>query len=443
MNITKEQIDALNAVITVTIDRADYSEKVEKVLTNYKKTANVPGFRKGHVPLGMIKKQYGKAVLVDEVNKLLQEALNKYLADEKLDILGNPLPKNQDDFNWDADTFTFQFEIGLAPAFEIDLKPKQGITHYEISADDKTIDNQVERIAKQFGKLVSKGEVTQENDIEITGTFFNEAKNIDNKATFPLEKLSEKNAETFIGKKIGDQFQLQSKELFKDSHDLMHFLKVSHDEAHHLDVELTFTLEEVNIREKATLNEELFDKLFPEGTVTSEKELREKIKENADFQYAEQADQQLFNEVTDYLVENTKFDLPSEFLKKWLRTAGEKELSAEEAEVEYEQSEKGLRYQLIETKLLTDNNLTPTFEELKKYTEDYIRNQMTQYGMYNSDEHYVNDIVKRVLSNKDEVMRLNQQLVHNKLLNFYKENVTLNTKKVNFDEFVKEVYGKE
>ncbi|CEN46083.1 Peptidyl-prolyl cis-trans isomerase, trigger factor (fragment) [Capnocytophaga canimorsus] len=223
----------------------------------------------------------------------------------------------------------------------------------------------------------------------------------------------------------------------------MHFLKVSHDEAHHLDVELTFTLEEVNIREKATLNEELFDKLFPEGTVTSEKELREKIKENAEFQYAEQADQQLFNEVTDYLVENTKFDLPSEFLKKWLRTAGEKELSAEEAEVEYEQSEKGLRYQLIETKLLTDNNLTPTFEELKKYTEDYIRNQMTQYGMYNSDEHYVNDIVKRVLSNKDEVMRLNQQLVHNKLLNFYKENVTLNTKKVNFDEFVKEVYGKE
>ncbi|ATA92633.1 trigger factor [Capnocytophaga canimorsus] len=443
MNITKEQIDALNAVITVTIDRADYSEKVEKVLTNYKKTANVPGFRKGHVPLGMIKKQYGKAVLVDEVNKLLQEALNKYLADEKLDILGNPLPKNQDDFNWDADTFTFEFEIGLAPAFEIDLKSKQGITHYEISADDKTIDNQVERIAKQFGKLVSKGEVTQENDIEITGTFFNEAKNIDNKATFALEKLSEKNAETFIGKKIGDQFQLQSKELFKDSHDLMHFLKVSHDEAHHLDVELTFTLEEVNIREKATLNEELFDKLFPEGTVTSEKELREKIKENAEFQYAEQADQQLFNEVTDYLVENTKFDLPSEFLKKWLRTAGEKELSAEEAEVEYEQSEKGLRYQLIETKLLTDNNLTPTFEELKKYTEDYIRNQMTQYGMHNSDEHYVNDIVKRVLSNKDEVMRLNQQLVHNKLLNFYKENVTLNTKKVNFDEFVKEVYGKE
>ncbi|MDO5106186.1 trigger factor [Capnocytophaga sp.] len=440
MNITKEQIDALNAVVTVVIEKDDYTDKVEKVLTNYRKTANVPGFRKGHVPLGMIKKQYGKAVLFDEVNKLLQESLNKYLIDEKLDILGNPLPKAKQDFDWDADTFTFEFEIGLAPSFDIDLKPKNGITRYEISVEESQIDKQVERIAKQFGKLIAKGEVLNQDDIEITGTFFNEAKNIDNKTTFKLEEVSKESRKKLVGKKIGDQIQFQTKNLFNDAHDLMHYLKVSHDDAHHLDVEVTFTLEEVNVREQAELNQELFDKLFPAGTVTSEAELREKIKENSALQYAEQSNQHFLNEVTDYLVDNTKFDLPSEFLKKWLRTAGEKELTEAEANEEYEKSEKGLRYQLIEGKILSDNNLHPTVDELKGFANTYVKNQLLQYGMPADDDSYVDGIVTKILQNREEVQRINQQLVFNKLLEFYKENVNIKAKKATFDEFIKEVY---
>ncbi|MDO4228938.1 MAG: trigger factor [Capnocytophaga sp.] len=440
MNITKEQIDALNAVVTVAIEKEDYADRVEKVLTNYKKTANVPGFRKGHVPLGMIKKQYGKAILFDEVNKLLQDSLNKYIVDEKLDILGNPLPKAKQDFDWNAENFTFEFEIGLAPKFDLDLQPKKGITRYEIAVEENLIDKQVERIRKQFGKLISKGEVLDQDDIEITGSFFNEEKNIDNKATFKLEVLSPENRTAFVGKKIGDQLQLQTKGLFKDSHDLMHFLKVSHDEAHHLDVVVTFTIEEVNVREEAALNQELFDKLFPAGSVSSEAELREEIKKNSELQYAEQADQHFLNEVTDYLVDNTKFDLPAEFLKKWLRTAGEKELTEEEANAEYEKSEKGLRYQLIEGKILTDNNLQPTFEELKNYANTYVKNQLRQYGMPADDDSYVEGIAAKILQNRDEVQRINQQLVFSKLLDFYKANVKFDTKKTTFDEFIKEVY---
>lgn len=443
MNITKEQIDALNAVVTVVIEKEDYADKVEKVIANYRKTANVPGFRKGHVPVGMIKKQYGKAILFDEVNKLLQDSLNKYLIDEKLDILGNPLPKEKQDFDWNAENFSFEFEIGLAPSFEVDLKPKNGITRYEISVEDEQVDKQVERIRKQFGKLISKGEILDQDDIEITGTFFNEEKNIDNKATFKLEEVSKESRNKFVGKKIGDQFQLQTKGLFNDAHDLMHYLKVSHDEAHHLEVEVTFTLEEANVREEAEFNQELFDKLFPAGTVTSEAELREKIRENSALQYAEQSNQHFLNEVTDYLVENTKFDLPSEFLKKWLRTAGEKELTETEANEEYEKSEKGLRYQLIEGKILSENNLQPTFEELKNYANTYVKNQLLQYGMPVDDEGYVENIATKILQNRDEVQRINQQLIFSKLLDFYKENVNFNVKKVTFDEFIKEVYKTE
>lgn len=440
MNIIKEQIDALNAVITVSVEKQDYIEKVEKVLTNYRKTANIPGFRKGHVPMGMIKKQYGKAILFDEVNKILQDSLYKYISDEKLEILGNPLPKVKQDFDFEAENFSFEFEIGLAPSFEIDLKPKEAITLYEISVEEKSIDNQVDRIKNQFGKLIAKGEVLDQNDIEITGTFFNEEKNIDAKTTFRLEELTEENRKKLVGKTVGSQIQFQTKGLFNDVHDLMHRLKVSHDDAHSLDVEVTFTLEEANVREEAELNQELFDKLFPAGEVTSEEALREKIREASERQFAEQADQHFLNEVTDYLVENTKFDLPSEFLKKWLRTAGEKELTQEEANAEYEKSEKGLRYQLIEGKILTDNNLQPTFEELKDFANTYVKNQLLQYGMPADDDAYLQGITAKILQNREEVQRINQQLVFSKLLKFYKENVTKNVKKVTFDEFIKEVY---
>lgn len=443
MNITKEQIDDLNAVLTVSIEKDDYSDKVEKVLVNYKKTANIPGFRKGHVPLGMIKKQYGKAVLVDEINKLLQDSLNKYLNDEKLDILGNPLQKEQDNLDWDSDNFKFEFEIGLAPTFELDLQPQKGIKKFEITADDNAINSQIERITKQYGKLIAKGEVIDQNNIEITGTFFNEEKEIDNNATFSLEKVAKKNRKEFIGKKIGDQFELKTKGLFEDAHDLMHYLKVSHDEAHDLDVTVTFTLEEVNVRQAAELNQELFDKLFPEGTVTSADELRQKIKENSETQFADQANQHFFNDVTEYLVENTKFELPAEFLTKWLKTAGEKELNNEEAAEEYKKSEKGLRYQLIENKILTDNNLSNTFDELKNFAKDYVKNQFMTYGMPTDDETQIDQIAAQILSNREEVQRLNQQLTSNKLMTFYNENVKINPKKVTIDEFVKEAYGTE
>lgn len=440
MNITKEQVDALNAVVTVAIAKEDYQPKVDKVLQDYRKNASIPGFRKGAVPMSLIQKQYGKAILLDEVNKLLQTSLNDYLVEEKLDILGNPLPKVTEDFNWDAEDLSFEFELGLAPEFNVDLAAAKGVVKYNIVADDKMLDEQVERIQKQYGKLVSKDTVEEGDDIR--GTFTNEEKGINNTTTISTDIFKDKKtAKKLIGKKVGDVVALSTKGMFDDDHKLMDYLKVSHDDVHGLDVEVNFTIEEINTSEKAELNQELFDKLFGEGNVSSVEELKGKIKEDAEQQFAQQADQKFMNDVTEALIDNTKFDLPAEFLKKWLQTVGENPLTAEQAEEEYNKSEKGLRYQLIEGKVIAENNLQVTFEDLKAYTSDLIKKQMAQFGQMNPTDADVENIVARVLSNKDEVKRISEQLMSEKMLNIFKEKVKYKTKEVTYQDFIKEMYG--
>jgi len=440
MNITKEQIDDLNAVVTVAITKDDYQDKVDKILKDYKKQANIPGFRKGQVPLGLIKKQYGKSILVDEVNKLLQDNLNKYLTEEKLDVLGNPLPKQRDNFDWDNEELAFEFELGLAPDFKVSLDTKKPITRYKIVADKKMVNEQVERMQKQYGKLVSKTEVSKKD--EVTGTFKNEEEEIDNKATLELDKIkSKKSLETLKGKKVGDSITVKTKGLFKEDYLLSSVLGVSQEKAKDLNIEVTFTIAEINEREPAELNQELFDKLFGEGKITSEKEMKERIKEDTEKQFEQQADQKLLNDVTEYFIDNTKFELPSEFLTKWIQMTGEEPLTEDQANAEYEKSEKGLRYQLIEGKIIQENGIQLQFEELKEFAKGFIRSQMAQFGQLNPKEEELDTIAARVLGNQDEAKRLSEQLMSQKLLNLYKEKANLKTKEMNYEDFIKEVYG--
>ena len=440
MNITKTQVDALNAIVTVAIAKEDYAEKVNKVLADYKKNAAISGFRKGAVPMSLIQKQYGKAVLLEEVNKVLQTSLNNYLATEKLDILGNPLPVITETIDWDAENFSFDFELGLAPQFSVDLAAKNNVTKFKVIADDKRLNDQVERIAKQYGKLISQDKV--EEGFDVVGTFTNEEKGINAPANFSLDIFADKNvAKSFIGKKVGDVVAIGTKGLFDDDHKLMDYLKVGHDDVHGLDITVDFTIEEINSSEKAELNQELFDKLFGPGVVTSVDEVKAKIKEDAEVQFAQQADQKFLNDVTDFLIESTKFELPAAFLKKWIQTAGENPLSAEQADEEYAKAEKGLRFQLIEGKVMAENNLQITFEDLKAHTAELIKQQMAQFGQLNPSEEEINGIVARVMSNQDEVKRLSEQVMGAKMLGLYKEKVSAKTKEVNYDQFIKEMYG--
>lgn len=440
MDIKRVAINAVNEVIVMNVPPMEYKGQVTKRINEKMPLATVKGFRKGQVPRALVEKQYGKAIKIEEVNKVVQLALTRYIQSEKLDLLGTPLPKVNENFNWDAEDLVFEFEIGLAPKFEIDLEAKNNIVKYVVKADDTFINAQIARIQKQYGKIVSKDVVEAGNDV--SGVFANEEAGINNRTTVDLEEFADKKlAQSFIGKKVGDVVSLKTKGLFADDHKLMDYLAVSHDNVHHLDVEVTFTIDEVVASEPAELNQELFDKLFGAGVVNSVDELKAKIKEDVEKQFAVQAEQKLMVDVQEFLIENNKFELPSEFLIKWLQTAGEKVLTPEEAAIEYERSEKGLRFQLIEGKALAQSNVQVTFEDLKAFTANAILQQMLQFGKTDATDEEVEGIVARVLSNQEEVKRLSEQVVADKMLQLFKEKANPTTKEVTYEQFVAAMYG--
>ena len=440
MDIKRVALDAVNETIVITVVHMDYKGQVQKRINEKMPLATVKGFRKGAVPKDLVEKQYGKAIKVEEVTKVVDLALERFLQSERLNLLGTPLPKVNEHFAWDAEELVFEYEIGLVPDFVLDLEAKNDIVKYVVTADAKLVDGQVERIQKQFGTAVAQEVVVAGADL--TGTFTNEEKGINNATTISLTTFKDKAAaDKFIGKKVGDVVTVNTKGLFEDAHQLMEFLKVDHDEVHTLEVDVDFTIEAINTTELAELNQELFDKLFGEGAVASLDELKAKIKEDAETQFATQADQKLLGDVTEFLIESTKFDLPTEFLKKWLQTVGEKKLSPEEAEAEYTRSEKGLRFQLIEGRAMAQSDIKITFEDLKAFTTKNIRTQMAQYGQTNPTDEEVQGIVARVLSNQDEVKKLSDQVVAEKLLELFKEKANPTTKEVTYDEFIAVSYG--
>ncbi len=439
MNITRKNIDDLNAIITIEIVKSDYSDQLEKEMWQYRKTAALPGFRKGSAPVSVIEKKYRKPALLEAINKQVQAALNKYLQENKMNILGNPIPKADETIDWDGDDFTFEFEIGLTPQFDINLDAAQNVVKYKVIANDELLDEQVARIQKQYGKQVSQGEVAADTDVTIT--FKNEEKDIEHTATIALDEFKDqKTIDVLLGKKVEDVVTLNTKDLFKDDHKLMEYLGVGHDDVHNLAIDVTATIDEINISEPADLNQDLFDKLFGEGKIASVDELKEKIKEDAERQFAQQADQKFLSDVSEALITETKFDLPESFLKRWIMTAGETPLTAEQAEVEYAKSEKGLRYQLIEGRLMQQNNIQVSFEDLKGYAAAIIRQQMAQFGQTDPTDAEVEGIVARVLGNQEEVKRLSAQVMSEKMLALFKGKNS-EEKEITYDSFVKEMYG--
>jgi len=441
MQISHKDTDSLNSIITINLERSDFEPKVESVLKNYRKTANIPGFRKGNVPMGMIKKQYESSITADEVNKILQENLEKYLKDEKIAILGNPLPVMNKDLDWKSNNLDFKFELGLSPKFEIDLKILNKVIRYEILAGDKMINDQLNNILKQYGKIVSKKIVEKEN--EITASFNSEENGIETTSTFTVENLKKKkNKDLILGSKPGDTIVFEAKDLFEDSEKNQRILGISKEAVLNLNGKISIEIKEVNERILADLNQKLYDKIHEPGTVKSEKELKLKIAEGIERQLEQQSEQKMLNDVTEFLIKNLKFKLPEQFLVKWMQNSGKEPLTPKKAEEEYVKSEKGIRYQLIEGKIIVDNDLQIKIEELKGFAKEMIRTQMTQYGQPSPGEDEMEGIINRILSNKEEGKRLQEQLMSKKLLNFYKENAPLKLKKINFESFVKEAYAK-
>ena len=442
MDISKTDIDQLNSVINMTIDRKDYEKKVGSVLSDYRKNANIPGFRKGHVPMGMIKKQYEKAVIADEVNKLLRENLDKYIKDEKLELLGNPIPKaSKEDLDWESSQLNFEFELGLAPKFDIKLNVLKKVVCYEIEPEKKMIQEQLIHIQKQYGKLVSQKKI--EKGYEITAQFKNQEVELETMVNFSIEDIKSKKLILALKEaKTGAILSFPAKRLFKDNVTAKRLLSVDDKKLEDtLKVDITIELKEINERILADLNQELFDKLYEPGTVSSVKDLEEKIKVGLQTQFEPQANQKLMNDISEAIVEKTKFKLPVDFLKKWIQTSAKEPMTKEEAINEFNKSEKGIRYQLIEGKIISENELNITFEELKDFTAIMVQKQMLQYGQ-TPEKEKLDEIVSNIMSNQEETRRISEQLMGDKMLNFYKDKAPLKTKKIGFDAFIKQAYAK-
>ncbi len=437
MQIENKNIDALTQEVNIKIEQKDYLEKVEQKLKDYRKNIEMPGFRKGKVPMGLVKKKYERALIADEVNNLLQDSINNYIQDNKLQILGYPIPaKEQKEIDWETtDEFDFNYELGVAPKVEVDLEKIEGIKDYKITADKKMIDDEVKRIQEQYGAFSDLEEVKEHSFV--LGAFTNENEGINSETTLRLDDLNSKAAKKLIGKKKDDVVEFNSTELYDDPHALMTTLNISHDKVHGLDIPLSFKIKGVFELKPAEINKELLDKVFGEGKIEDEKGLRKFIKEDIEKQLEQTSDNQLLNDVTEKLFEEVKLDLPSEFLKRWIEIDSKGEITGDKAEEEYKKAEKGLKYQLIEEAIIRKHDIKVTYDELTNLVKDILKMQMLQYGQPLPDDEQITEITNNILKNEEEeVKRLSDQIVKKKLVSLYKEKIPTETTKIGYNKFL-------
>ncbi len=443
MNITKRQIDDLNAIVTIQVTPEDYADKVKKILDDYRRNANIPGFRPGKVPAGLIKRQYGMAVTIDEVNKLLQNSIFEYIEKEKLDILGNPVPVQKDDIDWESnDPIDFEFELGLTPQFELPLNKKTKVPYFSIKVDKKALNQEVEALTRRYGKM-SEPETAEVEDIaygkfeELNANGDVVADGFNKEARFAVKELKTKKKQGEVMKmKADDAIEIQPSKDFVADFNVQGALGVSADDLKAMSG-VRFTLTNFYRIEPAELNQELFDKVFGEGVVTSEDELRAKLQEEMEKVYVQETDNYFLNQVSDKLMEKAKFDLPESFLKKWMRTAGEKPLSEEEVEGQWDNTKKGLKWQLIENKVVKDNHLHVHKEELEDYAAGYVRQQMAQFGQAGAEDEQVKTIAQSLIQDQEQAQGMSDRILNNKMTAFFKETLKLDEKNVSYDEFVK------
>ena len=441
MNITQEKIDALNAKLKVQLSSEDYQEKVEAVIVNYRKTASIPGFRKGKVPMGQVKKMIGKSVLIDEVNKLLQEAIYKHITDNNVEVLGNPLPLTSE-VDWENDTdFEFEYEMGLAPEFKVNLDKKSKFDYLQIVADKKMVDHYVTDMAKRYGKMTQPeksektdlimGEFTQ---LDVEGNILEGG--INHTSSVALDIIQDKKAQNALeGLAEGDEVKLHiTKDFSNDAH---HMLNIKKEELETLDSDFTFKVNKISRMEPADMSQDLFDKVFGKDTVKSEKEFRAKVKEEVEKSFISESDNKLKNDVILHLIKKTKLSLPDTFLKKWLVTTNEQGLTEEQVEQEYEQYSKSLKWQLIENKIIKDNELEVKNEDVISHTKEIIISNFAQYGQPAPEDKKLEEIAVKVLGNEEERKKAYNQLYDVKTMILYKEKFSLKNKEVTYDEFVK------
>jgi len=427
------------SIINIVIEKKDYENKVSSILNDYRKRANIPGFRKGFVPMGMIKKQYEIPVKVDEINKVVQKKLSEFIDENKISLLGTPIPIENEKIDWKSDVLNLDFEIAKTPEFKINYKFKKAVPYYKITADKKMIDNQVDSIRKQYGKIISLKKPEKESTIVCTISF--ESIEYSKDLNLPADKLKSKFLKEIEKIKIGSQIEIKINDLFKLKEDFMTFTGLQKEKIENLS-SVTFKLSEINKTEKADLKEDLFKKVYADNTPKNSTEFKKRIKNEIESQFVNQSDQKFLNDVTDEFIKVSKIKFPEEFVKKLIKANSKEELSDEEVQNEFDNSINGLKYQLIEAKLLEENNIIINHEMLKEFAEKSIRNQMMAYGQLEPSKKDIDSITARIFSNEEEVKRMTHQLISEKLLVLYKEKVNKKITETSYEKYIELAYKK-
>jgi trigger factor len=444
MNITQEKIDNLNTVVTINMNPEDYQPRVDKAIKDHAKKAKIPGFRPGMVPPAHIKKMYGKSILVDEVNNLLSDTLNNYITEQKLEVLGQPLPKvdEKKEYNWDfADNFEFNYEVGLAPDFAIDFSANDKITQYVIKIDEETLAARIKNIRRSYGKMTNP-DVSADDDVlysELTqlspdGAVFEDG--ISNTTSVRLDQIKDETIKaSLIGLKKDDEVTLDIQKAFdNDAAKVAGLLGIDEGLATDLKSNFRLKVKNVNRLEEGDLNQEFFDKLFGEGVVTDEAGFRAKITEEIETMMQQDAERKLQNDIYNYSIEKVQFELPDDFLKRWLKATNEK-LTQEELEGGYKDFAQNLKWTLIENKILKDNNIEIKYEEVFAAAKQSLDMQFRMYSPQPIGEEQLAQYAVQYLQNKENANKVFDEVKALKSLDYIKSVVALNKKEIFYNDF--------
>lgn len=444
MNIAQEKVDDLNAVVKITIAPEDYNPRVEKALKEQAKKANLPGFRKGMVPVAHIKRMYGKSILVEEINNMLNENISKHLTDNQVEVLGQPLPVMDDaEYKWDnTDTFEFNYELGLAPTVDVEVTSKDKFTHYNVKADDETLAARIKNIRKSYGKM-SNPEVSAEGDVlyaELAqlspdGSVFEGG--INSTGSIRLDLVTDKKIlKSLVGLKKDDVVDIDIQKTFDNNEAVIaKLLNISEEDAKELKSKFKVTVKNVNRLEEADLNQEFFDKIFGAGVVSDEAGFTAKITEEVEAMFKQDADRKLQNDIYTQLTEQTKMQLPDEFLRKWLKATNEK-LSDEELEQGYADFAKNLKWTLIENKIIKDNDIKIEYKDVFELAKARLDAQFKMYSPQALPEDQLAQYTANFLQEKENANRIFDEVKALKVFDYIKSVATLNEKEIAYNKFV-------
>lgn len=451
MNISFENPDKINGQLTVTVEESDYKEDVEKTLKDYRKKANVPGFRPGQVPMGMIKRQFGPAVKMDVINKLVGRKVYDYIKENNVPMLGEPLAsENHDAVDLEKDApYTFVFDIALAPEFKIELNGKNKIDYYKIQVDDKLIDQQVDSFAARMGEYV-KAETFEGNDmlkgdlreLDEQGNTKEGGLTVEAAVLMPAYIKVEEEKKKFDGAKQGDIITFNPRKAYASDVELASFLKIDKEQVKDHEGDFSYQITEINRFQNHAVNQELFDNIYGKDAVKDEKQFREKIAEGLQAQLEGESDYKFLQDVRAYAEKKVgKLEYPDELLKRIMRKNNP---DKDEAFVEknYDESIKQLTWHLIKEQFVKAHDIKVEDQDIKEVARAAARAQFAQYGMSNVPDEYIDNYVNDLLKKQESVDAFIDRAVDTKLTQALKNSVKLNEKEISLDDFQKMMEAK-